>query len=123
MYELSTLVMHHRELLTGQKHRVSPDFTLVREGHYDVPPGDGAPLDAVAEQVLSDLGIAGAHSIRSDAKSGVLTIERQRPIGSYRVTVDRNANQLRLEMTRARQLGSACLFCGSALFAVLLFLL
>jgi len=176
MYALSTLVMHHRELLTGQKRRVSPDFMIIREGPYNVPRGDGSPPDTVAEQILADLGIAGAHSVRNDAEAGILTIERPRPIGSYRATFDAKANQLRLEkqrfglafflemlhrrrgfdaeylandlwalivdgvivaimlwaatgiwmwfeMSRTRRLGTACLFCGSTLFAVLLLLL
>jgi hypothetical protein len=46
---------------------------------------------------LSDLGISGSHSVRGDVHSGALTINRNRPIGSYRVTFDAKERDLKVE--------------------------
>lgn len=100
MYALSTLVMHHRELFTGHERRVAPEFDVVGEGSYDLAETEGESPEAVAVQILSDLGISGAHSIRGNPDSGTLTILRDRPIGAYRVTFDRRTDQLKVEKQR-----------------------
>jgi hypothetical protein len=176
MYALSTLVMHHRELFTGNHRRVAPEFEIIHEGPYDLGTAEGEETDVIAKRILSEFGISGAHTAREDANLGTLTIDRDRPIGSYRVTYDRNATFVRierqnfglayylemlhrrrgldanylandlwavmvdavivaimvwiltgtwmwLEMPRARRLGSACLFGGSALFGLLLLIM
>ena len=100
MYALSTLVMHHRELFTGHERRVAPDFEVIREGPSDLQVTADESSNSVAQQILSEIGISGAHSVRGDASSGTLTITRHRPIGSYRVTLDSNTKNLKIEKQR-----------------------
>jgi hypothetical protein len=97
MYALSTLVMHHRELFTGHEQRVAPDFEVLRDGPYDAQVAANESSDDVARRILSDLGISGAYAVRGDAHSGTLTIHRNRPIGSYRVTYDSSTGDLNVE--------------------------
>lgn len=100
MYALSTFVMHHRELLTGHRNRVAPDFDVVREGPYDLTPIADEPPADTARRILADVGVSGAHTVRADANSGQLTIDRHRAVGSYRVTYDSDAKSLKVEKQR-----------------------
>ena len=97
MYAASTIVMHHRQLLTGHERRVAPEFELIREIAYESPLPPGRSADDVAQRVLSHLGIQGAYSVQGKIDPGPLIITRDRPIGSYRVTYDAAANKLKVE--------------------------
>jgi hypothetical protein len=99
MYALSTLVMHHRELFTGHERRVAPEYDVVRDGTYELDEAANESPELVAKRILSHLGLTGAHTVRRDS-SGTLTIQRDRPMGAYRVTWDAKTNRLRVERQR-----------------------
>jgi hypothetical protein len=99
MYALSTLVMHHRELFTGHERRVAPEYDAVHDSTYELDEAADKSAELAAIRILSHLGLSGAHTVRGDP-SGTLTIQRDRPIGSYRVTWDATSNQLRVERQR-----------------------
>jgi hypothetical protein len=98
MYALSTIVMHHRVLLTGHKERIEPAFEAV-ETRNDYRPeiGQDASLEDVALSILQDVGLEGAFSVRGNLESGRLTVLRNRPVGSQRIVYDPSADTLRIE--------------------------
>ncbi len=101
MYALSTIVMHHRVHLTGHKERVEPDFELIEtKTDYQITTAQNASAEDVALSVLQDVQLEGAFSVRGDWESGKLTILRNRPIGSYRISFDQPAHTLKIERQR-----------------------
>jgi hypothetical protein len=100
MYALSTLVMHHREFFTSHTQRVQPEFDLIRETSYDLQVAANESPQELAKRILSEIGINGAFTVQGDAMSGKLTIDRHRPVGSYRVTYDAGAKRLSVERQR-----------------------
>lgn len=97
MYAVSTIVMHHRELFTGEHQRIDPGYKLITEEAYEPEiPADVSREDA-ANIILKDLGFEGAHSIRGEIDGGAFTILRNRPIGTHRITYDATSGLLRVE--------------------------
>ena len=97
MYALSTIAMHHRQFWTGHEHRVEPDFDTVREITPYVPPTTAGSPGDIAGHIVRDVGLDGAYSVRGSLESGSLSILRNRPLGSYRLTYDTAAGSLRVE--------------------------
>lgn len=98
MYALSTIVMHHRVLLTGHKDRIAPAFeSIEKKTDYQIAIHPDAVPEDVARNVLQDVGLEGAFEVQGNLESGKLTITRDRPIGSYRISYDRPAATLEIE--------------------------
>lgn len=97
MYALSTIAMHHRALFTGAHERIDPGYEMIREEAYTPSPAHDAPPQVVAQQILQDLDLEGAFTVRGSLSEGTLTILRNRPIGSYRITYETTPGVLRLE--------------------------
>jgi hypothetical protein len=97
MYALSTMVMQHRELVYGQKQRINPEFKVVREEPYQASFKTGDDREAVALQILKDLDLEGAHSVRGNLEQGKLEINRNRAIGSYRITWEAGSDTVKVE--------------------------
>ena len=97
MYALSTMVMQHRELVYGQKQRINPEFKLVSEEAYEASFKAGDDSKEVAKQILKDLDLDGAHSVRGNLEQGRLEINRNRPIGSYRITWEADKDTVKVE--------------------------
>jgi hypothetical protein len=100
MYASSTLVMHHRELFTGNERRVPPDYEIVSEETYQLPAISGHSSRDIAEQILSDIGALGAYSVQGTVESGKLVIDRHRTQGALRITFDVDKSKLTVEKQR-----------------------
>lgn len=97
MYALSTMVMQHRKLVYGQQQRVNPEFKVVCEEVYQASFKTGDDSREVAKQILKDLDLEGAHSVRGNLDQGRLEINRNRPIGSYRITWEAGSDTVKVE--------------------------
>ncbi len=97
MYALSTLAMHHRALFTGHHQRSDPPFELISETTYDVPSEADDTPERLGRRILRDNGLDGAFSVQGSLESGALTIFRDRPIRSYRLTYDVASESLTIE--------------------------
>ncbi len=81
MYALSTMLMNH-----GPVFRKPPQFAVEREQTYTAAfPPDAGPRQ-MAQQVLSDLGMDGAHGVGKPGPGGRLTINRLDPVAPRRIT-------------------------------------
>jgi hypothetical protein len=100
MYALSTITMHHRVLFTGEPRRVDPGYEMLREEAYAPPFARDEDRQVAARRLLQDLDLEGAFTVRGSLEQGVLTILRNRPIRSYRITYETNTGTLRVERQR-----------------------
>lgn len=78
-YALSTIAMSHR--WTGGP----PQFVREQERAYDTRFTPDTPPARIAEQVLADLGLEGAHGVQGPTPEGILTINRQDLVTPRRV--------------------------------------
>ena len=62
----------------GQQQRVNPEFKVVREEVYQASFKTGDDSKEVAKQILKDLDLEGAHSVRGNLDQGRLEINRNR---------------------------------------------
>lgn len=99
MYAASTLAMHHRALFTGAHQRINPPYEVIKKEAYTPSFKNDADPQTAARMILHDLDLEGAFSARGNSE-GVLTIQRDRPIGSYRITYEANPGTLRVERQR-----------------------
>ena len=97
MYALSTITMHHRALFTGEHRRVDPGYEVIREEAYAPSFANDEDRQVVARRILQDLDLEGAFTVRGRLDQQTLTILRDRPIGSYRITYETNTGRLRVE--------------------------
>ncbi len=97
MYALSTIAMHHRVLFTGHEQRVHPGFTLLEEQNYPRQFASDADHWAVAGEILGDLDMEGAYSVRGNLDEGRLVITRDKPIRPYQITYTINEGSLLIE--------------------------
>lgn len=100
MYALSTITMHHRALFTGEHRRVDPGYELVREEAYSPSFAPGEAAQVAARKILQDLDLDGAFFVRGNLEAGTLTVFRERPVGSYRITYEAGPGRLRVERQR-----------------------
>jgi len=93
MYALSSLAMNHRDSIRALYGGHPPEYEKESDAPYTGTfPADARPRD-VALQILIDLGLDGAHSVRGRLSRGRLTIHRHDPITPRRITytpADRN---------------------------------
>ena len=100
MYAVSTLTMHHRALFTGEHRRVDPGYEVMREEAYSPPFTGDEDRQVAARRILQDLDLDGAFTVRGSLDREALIIERDRPIGSYRITYEPNPGTVRVERQR-----------------------
>ncbi len=97
MYSLSTLGMHHRKLFTGNERRVHPGYELISEQKYPQLLDADGDRHSAALQILRDLDMEGAYSVRGTLQEGHLTIIRDQPVRPFRVTYLGDTGTLRIE--------------------------
>lgn len=97
MYAASTIAMQHRDLFTGSTKRIEPKYEIVREEALSLDLRSSENSQVVASQVLEYLDLEGSHRLLGNWEEGHLEILRNRPIGSYRITVDANAKRMTVE--------------------------
>ncbi len=100
MYAASTMLMQHRELFTGDQNRIEPAYALVREEAFQGVLDKSGDSEAAAARILEDIGLEGSHRVRGSLEEGRLEIRRDRPIGSYRITWEEDAESVKIEKQR-----------------------
>lgn len=100
MYALSSIAMQHREIFYGSKDRVAPDFELVKEVQAPASLAQSADSKQAALIILQELDLEGAHGVRGKLEEGRIQINRDRPIGSYRIVWEAAKNTVTVEKQR-----------------------
>jgi hypothetical protein len=97
MYALSTMAMNHREFFRGLYGGPIVLYQKEEERAYPATLPEGASPEAVAEQVLTYLGLEGTHGARRNPGSSNITIVRQDPIVPRRITYFPGESKLLVE--------------------------
>ncbi|MBI1389767.1 MAG: hypothetical protein GC154_15115 [bacterium] len=97
VYSLSTLVMNHRQWVASWYSTAQPSFQLVEEKDYGKQFSSDLDSDLRADAILGDLGMQGAHRVRSSRDNGELVIERFAPLGTMRITWRPDPGKIRIE--------------------------
>ena len=102
MYALSTLVMAHHEYVNSFYSSKSPAMVTERELDYSRSFPTNATRDIIAQQILLDLGMDGAHSVSGGRNGRPLVIQRQHALPQRRVTLDASKNKVAIEKEEFR---------------------
>ena len=97
MYAISSIAMQHRELFYGSKNRVAPEYKTVKEIAFESAQLEGLSEAAAGQAILKQLDLQGAHRVRGKLSEGRLEINRDRPIGSYRIIWLADTETVRVE--------------------------
>lgn len=85
MYGLSTMVMNHRAFFVERYGEGPVPFEKERELVYDGTFAEGADLREISRQILTSVGLDGAHNV-SRRKDGVIMINRNDLVTPRRLT-------------------------------------
>jgi hypothetical protein len=102
MYALSTLVMAHHEYVNSFYVSKSPVMVKERELDYSRSFSTNLTRDAIAQQILNDLSMDGAHSVSGGRNGGPLVIQRQHAMPQRRLTFDASKSQITIEREEFR---------------------
>lgn len=102
MYALSTLVMTHHESVASYYGSERP--TLVKEHELDYSRSFPTNMtrEAIAQQILNDIGIDGAHSVSGGRDGKPLVIQRQNAMPQRRLTFDAATSKITIEREQFR---------------------
>jgi hypothetical protein len=100
MYALSTLAMNHRAFLVGDDDRPVP-FERERQLTYDGTFPENAELRTISAQILTSVGLDGAHSVKRQS-DGAIVINRQDLLTPRRVTYSPAARTVVIEKLQRR---------------------
>ncbi len=95
VYAVSTVVMNHSPHFSAPPE--APVFETVSVQTYDGSLAEGVTTQQIATQLLADLGMPGKHRVRRNRRTGVVTIDRDTPLGLRRVTYDPRAREVTVE--------------------------
>lgn len=101
MYALSTLAMNHHHIFENWYDHQPPAWTLDREIPYTVDFPPEATRWIVAEQILTDLGMVGAHNTRGNLDNQI-TITRRYTGSPQRIIYTPEQKTLRIETQEFR---------------------
>jgi hypothetical protein len=96
MYALSTLVMNHRAMFAP-----APAYEKERELIYDGTLPEGATLRAISTQILSSVGLDGAHGVNW-RRDGAIVITRNDLLTPHRLTYTPADRRLVIETVHTR---------------------
>jgi len=102
MYALSTLVMTHQEYVNSFYASKSPVMVKERELDYSRSFPTNLTRDAIAQQILNDLGMDGAYSVSGGRGGGPLVIQRQHAMPQRRLTFDVSKSKITVEREEFR---------------------
>ena len=102
MYALSTLVMAHHEYVNSFYVSKSPVMVKERELDYSRTFSTNLTRDAIAQQILNDLSMDGAHSVSGGRNGGPLVIQRQHAMPQRRLTFDASKSKITIEREEFR---------------------
>ena len=97
MYALSTLVMTHQEYVNSFYASKSPVMVKERELDYSRSFPTNLTRDAIAQQILNDLGMDGTHSVSGGRNGSPLVIQRQHAMPQRRLTFDASKTKITIE--------------------------
>ena len=96
MYASSTLVMNHRAIFVAKYGSGPVPFVIEREMTYDGVFAESSDLKTVSSQILTSLGLDGAHSV-SRRNDGTIVINRNDLVSPRRLTFTPTTRRLRIE--------------------------
>lgn len=102
MYALSTLVMAHHEYVNSLYVSKSPVMVKERELDYSRSFSTNLTPDAIAQQILNDFSMDGAHSVIGGRNGGPLVIQRQHAMPQRRLTFDASKSKITIEREEFR---------------------
>jgi hypothetical protein len=102
MYALSTLVMVHREFVGSFYSSKNPAMITERELDYSRSFATNTTREAIAQQILLDLGMDGAHSVSGGRDGKPLAIQRQHALAQRRVIFDTEQRKITIEREEFR---------------------
>jgi len=102
MYALSTLVMAHHESVNSFYGSKSPAMVTERELDYSRSFPTNLTRDVIAQQILNDLGMDGAHSVSGGRDGRPLVIQRQHAMPQRRLTFDAVKSKITIEREEFR---------------------
>src|SRR5678815_3104767 len=102
MYALSTLVMAHHEYVNSFYASKSPVMVKERELDFSRTFPTNLTRDAIAQQILNDLGMDGAHSVSGGRDGKPLVIQRQHAMSQRRLTFDASKSKITIEREELR---------------------
>jgi len=94
MYALSTLVMTHRQYVLSFYPSKDPAMVTERELDYTRSFPATATREQLADQLLLDLGLDGAHYISGGKNGKPLVVTRQHALNTRRITFDAAAHKV-----------------------------
>src|ERR1044071_6997692 len=104
MYALSTLVMTHREYVLSFYPSKNPKMVTERELDYLRTFPTSASREQIAQGILQDLGLDGAHRVSGGSGGKPLVINRQHALAAQLITLDTTTHKLRIEREEFRAL-------------------
>jgi hypothetical protein len=96
MYAISTVVMNHRGFFKDYYGEHAVQWEIESDTTYDVMLGPNISREVVANQILSHLGIEGAHNTQGRLDRRI-TITRDNPWATRRVTFSPASGNLKVE--------------------------
>jgi hypothetical protein len=102
MYALSTMVMTHHESVKSFYGSESPALVKERDMDYSRSFSPNLTRDAIAQQVLNDLGLEGAHSVSGGQDGRPIVIQRQHAMAQQRLTFDPSKRTITIEREEFR---------------------
>jgi hypothetical protein len=102
MYALSTLVMTHHESVRSFYSSEKPAMVTERELDYSRSFPAGAKNEAIAQEILRDLGMEGAHEVSGGKSGSPLVIDRMHALPHRRITFDASKNRITMEREEFR---------------------
>ena len=102
MYALSTLVMAHHEYVSSFYSLKSPAMITERELDYSRSFATNATREEIAQQILQDLGMDGAHSVSGGRDGKPVAIQREHALPQRRVIFDAPKRKISIEREEFR---------------------
>ena len=102
MYALSTLVMAHREFIGSFYSSENPALITERELNYSRSFATNTTREEIAQQILKDLALDGAHSVSGGRDGSPLVIQRQSALPQRRITFDASKGRISIEREEFR---------------------
>ncbi len=102
MYALSTLVMTHRESVQSLYSSKNPAWVTESELNYTSLQGAIMTRDQMANQILHDIGLDGAHSVSVGGNGQPLVITRQHALATRRISYDPASLKIKIERQEFR---------------------
>ena len=102
MYALSTLVMTHQEYVNSFYASQNPVMVKERELDYSRSFPTNLTREAIAQRILNDLSMDGAHSVSGGRNGSPLVIQRQHALPQRRLTFDASKSKITIEREEFR---------------------